>query len=127
MGKALAYLVNHWDGLCLSLDDGRVESGQQSRQNLIRLLQLSTERMHYSRATTKEPKTGHVWPRSIGTCKLNGIEPFAYMKATLEALAAGHPNADIDTAAAVEFQRAAHGGCSLTGMHPAHIFAGTAS
>jgi transposase len=32
----------------------------------------------------------------IGTCKLNGIEPFAYMKATLEALAAGHRNAEID-------------------------------
>ena len=32
----------------------------------------------------------------IRTCKLNGIEPFAYMKATLEALAAGHRNADID-------------------------------
>jgi hypothetical protein len=28
--------------------------------------------------------------------KLNGVEPFACMKTTLEALAAGHPNADID-------------------------------
>ena len=32
----------------------------------------------------------------IGTCKLNGVEPFAYMKATLEAIAAGHPQSRID-------------------------------
>jgi transposase len=27
MGQALAYLANHWQGLCLYLDDGRVEMG----------------------------------------------------------------------------------------------------
>ncbi len=32
----------------------------------------------------------------MATCKLNGIEPFAYMKAALEALASGHRNAEID-------------------------------
>jgi hypothetical protein len=30
----------------------------------------------------------------VATCKLNSIEPFAHMKATLEALVAGHRNAD---------------------------------
>jgi hypothetical protein len=32
----------------------------------------------------------------IETCKLNGIEPYAYLKATLEAIAAGHPCTRID-------------------------------
>ncbi len=32
----------------------------------------------------------------IGTCKLNGLEPFAYLKATLEAIARGHPQARLD-------------------------------
>ena len=32
----------------------------------------------------------------IATAKINGIEPFAYLKATLEAVAAGHPQARID-------------------------------
>ena len=32
----------------------------------------------------------------IATCKLNGVEPFTYMKATLEAIAAGHPQSRID-------------------------------
>lgn len=32
----------------------------------------------------------------IETCKLNDVEPYAYLKATLEAIAAGHPAARID-------------------------------
>ncbi|MEM7710855.1 MAG: transposase domain-containing protein, partial [Pseudomonadota bacterium] len=27
---------------------------------------------------------------------MNGVEPFAYLSATLEAIARGHPTADID-------------------------------
>ena len=32
----------------------------------------------------------------IGTAKINGIEPFAYLKATLKAIANGHPQSRID-------------------------------
>ena len=32
----------------------------------------------------------------IETCKLNGIEPFAYLKATLTAIATGHPQSRLD-------------------------------
>nr|WP_235986431.1 transposase domain-containing protein [Paracoccus aerius] len=32
----------------------------------------------------------------IATTKVNGVEPFAYLKATLEAFAAGRPQAQID-------------------------------
>ena len=30
------------------------------------------------------------------TCKLNGVEPYAYLKATLKAIAQGHPASRID-------------------------------
>ena len=42
---------------------------------------------------------GWTWARIasiIETCKLNNVEPYAYLKATLEAIAAGHPAARID-------------------------------
>ena len=42
---------------------------------------------------------GKAWGRIaslIETCKINGVEPFAYLKATLEAIAAGHPKNRID-------------------------------
>ena len=32
----------------------------------------------------------------IETAKMNGVNPHAYLKATLEAIAAGHPASDID-------------------------------
>jgi transposase len=41
-----------------------------------------------------EDEDGRTWARIaslIETCKLNGVEPYAYLKATLEAIAAGHP------------------------------------
>ena len=42
---------------------------------------------------------GRSWGRIaslIATAKMNGIEPFAYLNATLEALANGHPQNRID-------------------------------
>jgi len=42
---------------------------------------------------------GRNWGRIaslIETCKMNGVEPFAWLKATLEAIAAGHPASQID-------------------------------
>jgi transposase len=95
MGKALAYLVNHWEGLCIYLDDGQVEMDSNPVENLIRPLTLNRKNALFA----GHDEGAQNWARLaslIGTCKLNGVEPFAYMKATLEALAAGHRNADID-------------------------------
>lgn len=42
---------------------------------------------------------GRSWARIaslIATAKVNGVEPFAYLKTILEAVAAGHPQARID-------------------------------
>jgi transposase len=95
MGQALAYLANHWEGLCLYLDDGRVEMDNNPVENLIRPLALNRKNSLFA----GHDEGGQNWARLaslIATCKLNGIEPFAYIKTILEALAAGHRNADID-------------------------------
>jgi len=42
---------------------------------------------------------GHAWGRIASlteTAKINGVEPFAYLKATLAAIADGHPQGQID-------------------------------
>ena len=41
----------------------------------------------------------------IQTAKLNGLEPYAWLKATLEAIAAGHPNSRIDDLLPWNFER----------------------
>ncbi|PIL18108.1 hypothetical protein P775_21295, partial [Puniceibacterium antarcticum] len=40
----------------------------------------------------------------IETAKINGVEPFAYLKSTLEAIAAGHPQQRIDELLPWNFQ-----------------------
>jgi transposase len=103
MGQALAYLANHWEGLCVYLDDGRVEMDSNPVENLIRPLALNRKNSLFA----GHDEGAQNWARLaslVATCKLNGVEPFAYMKTTLEALAAGHRNAEIDLLLPWNFQ-----------------------
>ena len=50
---------------------------------------------------------GAAWGRLaslVETCKINIVEPFAYLKSTLEAIAAGHPKSRIDDLLPWNFQ-----------------------
>lgn len=103
MGRALAYLANHWEGLCVYLDDGRVEMDSNPVENLIRPLTLNRKNSLFA----GHDEGAQNWARLaslVATCKLNGVEPFAYMKTTLEALTAGHRNANIDQLLPWNFQ-----------------------
>ena len=98
MGKALAYVLARWAGLTRFTEDGRIEMGTNPVENAIRPL-ASAARTHSSRATTRAAAPGRTWARLaslVGTCRLDGVEPFACLAATLEAIARGHPAADID-------------------------------
>lgn len=95
MGKAVAYLLNHWDGLTLFLEDGRVEMDTNLVENQIRPLTLTRKNALFA----GHDEGGRSWSRLaslIATCKLNSIDPYAWMKATLEAIAKGHPQSRID-------------------------------
>jgi transposase len=103
MGHALAYLANHWEGLCVYLDDGRVEMDSNPVENLIRPLALNRKNSLFA----GHDEGAQNWARLaslVATCKLNGVEPFAYMKTTIAALAAGHRNAEIDLLLPWNFQ-----------------------
>ena len=65
-----------------------------SRTSSARLLSIA--RMHCSPATMKAVEAWGRIASLIETAKINGIEPFAYLKATLEAIAGGHPNDRLD-------------------------------
>ena len=116
MGQALAYLANHWQGLCLYLDDGRVEMDSNPVENLIMLSALNCKNSLFA----GHHEGAQNWARLaslIATGKLNGIEPFAYMKATIEALVAGHRNAEIDQLLPRNLQGAARCGCGVTSLY----------
>ena len=90
LGEKLAYIHNHWDGLQTFLTDGRVEIDTNRVENLIRPIALNRKNALFA----GHDEGGIAWGRIaslIETCKINGVEPFAYLKATLTAIANGHP------------------------------------
>lgn len=95
LGEKLTYIANHWDGLQAFLSDGRVEIDSNAVENLIRPITLNRKNALFA----GHDEGGRAWGRIaslIETAKINGIEPFAYLKATLEAIACGHPNDRLD-------------------------------
>lgn len=95
LGEKLAYIHHHWDGLQTFLRDGRVEIDSNGVENLIRPIALNRKNALFA----GHDEGGKAWGRIaslIETAKINGVEPFAYLKATLEAIANGHPKSRID-------------------------------
>lgn len=103
LGEKLAYIHNHWNGLQTFLTDGRVEIDSNSVENLVRPIALNRKNALFA----GHDEGGRAWGRIaslIETCKINGIEPFAYLKATLKVIAAGHPQNRIDDLLPWNFQ-----------------------
>lgn len=95
LGEKLAYISRHWDGLQIFLTDGRVEIDSNPVERTIRPIALNRKNALFA----GHDEGGKNWGRIaslIETCKLNGVEPFAYLKATLEAISSGHPTDRID-------------------------------
>ena len=95
MGRAIAYVLARWEGLTRFAEDGRVEMDTNAVENAIRPLVLTRKNALFA----GHDEGGRSWARLaslIGTCRLNGVEPHAYLTATLEAVARGHPVAAID-------------------------------
>jgi len=95
LGEKLAYIHRQWAGLQTFLTDGRVEIGSNAVENLIRPIALTRKNALFA----GHDEGGRTWARIaslIASAKINGVEAFAYLKATLEAIAAGHPASKID-------------------------------
>ena len=95
LGEKLAYIGNHWDGLQVFLTDGRVEMDSNVVENTIRPLDLNRKNALFA----GHDEGAAAWARIatlVETAKMNGVNPHAYLKATLEAIAAGHPASDIN-------------------------------
>ena len=95
LGEKLTYIHNHWDGLQTFLTDARVEIDSNRVENLIRPIALNRKNALFAGHDEGGIAWGHI-ASLIETCKINGVEPFAYLKATLTAIANGHPQSRLD-------------------------------
>lgn len=95
LGEALKYIVKYWDGLCLFLTDGRIEMDSNAVERTIRPIALNRKNALFAGHDAGAANWG-VIASLIETCKLNEINPYAYLADTLTAIVAGHKQSQIN-------------------------------
>lgn len=95
LGKALAYMIRRQDGFRLFLDDGHVDMDSNLVENAIRSPAM-TRRNALFAGHDDGARSWASFASLIGTCRMNGVEPYAYLVGLFTKLAAGHLNKDID-------------------------------
>jgi transposase len=90
LADAIRYALSRWDGLSLFLQDGRVELDSNPVERSIRPLALTRKNALFA----GNDAGGAHWATVaslVETCKLNGLNPEAYLAYVLTELAGGHP------------------------------------
>jgi transposase len=95
LAKAIGYVLNHWDGLTRFLDDGRIELDTNTVERAIRPLALTRKNSLFAGS---EGGAEHwaVLASLIATCKLNDVEPQAYIEDVIAKLINGHLQSRLD-------------------------------
>ena len=91
LADAIRYALTRWDGLVRFLNDGRVELDSNTVERSIRPLALNRKNALFAGSDDG----GDHWAviaSLIETCKLNAVDPQAWLAGTLTKLAAGHSN-----------------------------------
>jgi len=88
LAKALRYLVNHWDGLCVFLADGRVEIDSNSVERRHRVV-ATVRRNSLFAGSDAGARSWAIFTSLIQTARLNDIDPVAYLTDVLERMASG--------------------------------------
>ena len=85
LGKAIAYSVKRWEGLTYFAKDGGVEIDNNCVENSIRPLTLG--RKNYMFAGSHDgARRAAMYYSFFGTCKLKNINPYKWLKETLDKL-----------------------------------------
>jgi transposase len=95
LAEAIRYALWRWDGLTRFLDDGRIEIDSNVVERSIRPIALNRKNALFARS---DGGCQHwaVIASLIETCKLNGIEPHAYLTDVITQFVNGHPNSRVD-------------------------------
>ena len=104
LGEKLAYIHRHWDGMQIFLTDGRVEMDTNPVENTIRPITLNRKNALFA----GHDEGGHTSARMaslIETSKLNAVDPYAYLCATLTVIANRHAASRLDDLMPWAFQK----------------------
>ena len=82
LGEGIHYMLNNWKLLTNYLLDGRLSIDNNQIENLIRPFAIGRKNWMFMGSPTGA-RAGAIYYSLISTCKLNGIEPYAYFQKML--------------------------------------------
>ena len=92
LAEAIRYALRHWSGLSVFLDDGRVEPDSNTVERSIRPIKLGRKN-HLFAGSDGGAESWATLASLIQTAKLNGVEPFTYLRDVLERIVSGRTKA----------------------------------
>ena len=93
--QAIRYALSRWEGLTRFIDDGRIELDNNTVERSIRPIALNRKNALFAGSDGGAEHWATV-ASLIETCKLNEIDPLAYLTDVLTRIINDHPNRDID-------------------------------
>jgi transposase len=88
VAKAIRYLLNHWDGLCVFLHDGRVEIDSNTIERRHRVIATGRRNSLFA-GSDSGARAWAIFTSLIQTARLNGLDPVAYLTDVLERMVSG--------------------------------------
>ena len=95
LADAIRYALARWSGLCLFLEDGRIEIDSNVVERSIRPLTLNRKNALFA-GSDAGAEHWAIAASLIETCKLNGVEPHAYLTDVISRIVNGHPQNRLD-------------------------------
>lgn len=89
IGKAIAYSLQRWERLSGYVNDGRLSIDNNPVENSIRPVALGRKNYLFAGSHEAAKRSGMLYSL-LGTCKMHGIEPYAWLKDVLHRIAE-HP------------------------------------
>ena len=95
LAQAIRYGLSHWDGLNRFLNDGRIEIDSNTVERSIRPLALTRKNALFA-GSDGGAESWAVVASLVESCKLNDVDPSAYLADTLTRIVDGHLARQID-------------------------------
>lgn len=89
IGKALGYSIERWERLSEYVKDGRLNIDNNPVENSIRPVALGRKNYLFAGSHEAAKRSGMLYSL-LGTCKMHGVEPYAWLKDVLHNIA-DHP------------------------------------
>ena len=95
LAEAIRYALTRWPALCRFVEDGRIELDNNPVERAIRPVALGRKNHLFAGSDGGADRWAAV-ASLLETAKLNGVEPYTYLKDVLERMTNGHPMRQID-------------------------------